>query len=809
MFLLLVVCALLYLALGDIAESIGLIVAVGVVMLITFYQEYKTERTLEALRDLSSPRALVLRDGLWVRVPGRDVVPDDIVRLSEGDRVPADGVLLAAQGLLLDEALLTGESLPVLKMEQDSQNRMSDKSPDVGLPVDHVYSGTMVIQGQGQMKVVFTGSNTAVGSIGKSLVGATVATSRLYDETHRVIKGAAWFSLSLSAGLGFFYVLRNGDVLGGVLTGLTLAMAIIPEEIPVVLSVFLAIGAWRIAKKRVLTRQAMAIEALGETTVLCVDKTGTLTENKMAIAGVHIPEVGLFRAAVTGWSGSCARIMRIAALASQSPPVDPMEVSLIKALHDERGTALEKTSEAENKLGDLCKIYPLNKDMLSMSYVWARPEGGFLVAAKGAPEAIASLAQLLGPEIAQLSNAVEEMAAVGWRVIAVASSVIKQIPQGDDQKDLGLRFEGLLGFFDPPREEVPEAIRLCRDAGIRVVMITGDYPKTAESIAAQIGLTSRGSALSGAALAKMDNQSMSAALAHTNILSRMIPEQKLRVVEAFKRAGEVVAMTGDGVNDAPALKAAHIGVAMGRRGTDVAREASSLVLLDDDFASIVEAIKMGRRIFDNIQKAISYIIAVHIPIIGISILPILIGWKPVLLPLHIVFLELVIDPACSVAFEAEDAEKNIMNRPPRPLNERLFSRSIVSRSLAEGSVTFLGVVGVYLWGWFANYSEEVVRSGVFTMLVVCSLVLILVNRSESAGVVDSLKVKNISVRWVVAGALLFLTIILSSKVTRELFRFGVLPLSFILTCVTSGLLVFLACELIKRLIRSPVRKVAS
>jgi Ca2+-transporting ATPase len=328
-------------------------------------------------------------------------------------------------------------------------------------------------------------------------------------------------------------------------------------------------------------------------------------------------------------------------------------------------------------------------------------------------------------------------------------------------------------------------------------MITGDYPKTAESIAAQIGLTSRGPALSGAALAKMDNQAMSSALTHTNILSRMVPEQKLRVVEAFKRAGEVVAMTGDGVNDAPALKAAHIGVAMGRRGTDVAREASSLVLLDDDFASIVEAIKMGRRIFDNIQKAISYIIAVHIPIVGISILPVLMGMKPVLLPLHIVFLELVIDPACSVAFEAEDAEKNIMNRPPRPLDERLFSRVVVLRSMAEGVIAFLGVLGVYLWGAISGFSEEVGRSCVFTMLVVSNLILIMVNRSGSSGMMESLRVKNVAVRWVMAGSLTFLIMIFSWGFTRDLFRFGVLPWVSLVACVIGALIIFLACEFVQ------------
>jgi Ca2+-transporting ATPase len=798
MFLLLLACASLYLILGDLMEAVGLIIAVMAIMLITLYQEYKTERTLEALRDLSSPRALVLRDSRWLRIPGREVVPDDIVRLNEGDRVPADGFLLLAESLLVDESLLSGESLPVRKEASVESSVGITPTMDIGPKADHAYSGTMVIQGQGQMKVLFTGADTAIGSIGKSLSGRSQVQSRLHEETQRVIKSAAWSSLALSAALGFFYVFRSRDAVGGILTGLTLAMAIIPEEIPVVLSVFLAIGAWRIAKKRVLTRQAIAIEALGETTVLCVDKTGTLTQNKMAIAAIFTSEGGLVHATGDNWPEGCAEVIRIGSLASQSQPVDPMELALLAAFSQGETAQREtKTRRPENRSTELCKIYPLTKEVLCMSHIWRIQEGEFQVAAKGAPEVVATLAQLSSSEIAQLSNAVEEMAAVGWRVIAVASSVIEKIPQGDDQKDLGLRFVGLLGFFDPPREEVPEAIRLCRDAGIRVVMITGDYPKTAESIAAQIGLTSRGPALSGAALAKMDNQSMSAALTHTNILSRMIPEQKLRVVEAFKRAGEVVAMTGDGVNDAPALKAAHIGVAMGRRGTDVAREASSLVLLDDDFASIVEAIKMGRRIFDNIQKAISYIIAVHIPIVGISILPVLMGMKPVLLPLHIVFLELVIDPACSVAFEAEDAEKNIMNRPPRPLDERLFSRGVVLRSITEGVIAFLGVLGVYLWGMIAGFSEEVGRSCVFTMLVFSNLILIMVNRSGSSGMIDSLRVKNVAVRWVIAGSLIFLIMIFSWEFTRELFRFGVLPWVALVACVIGALIIFLACEFVQ------------
>ena len=601
MFALLIGASAIYLVLGDIREALVLFASVFVVMGITFYQERKTERALEALRELASPRAQVLRDGEWQSLPGREVVLGDVVRVKEGDRVPADALVLSGNNLMADESLLTGESVPVRKRAGDDHSVPTRPGGD-DLPF--VYSGTLLTQGQGVARVASTGVHTEIGKIGKALQTLVPELSTIQRDTRRAVVIFAAVGLALCVFVTVLYAYTRGDWLNGLLAGITLAMANLPEEMPVVLTVFLALGAWRISQRGVLTRQPSAIETLGSATVLCVDKTGTLTQNRMAVRKLWTPgkEIDVQDSADT----LPPEVIEVAMLASEREPFDPMEKAYHRLARDRTLAAIEKFDA-----WTLAHRYPLSPEQLSVAHVWkGHRSDGYMVAAKGAPEAVAEICELDGAQRAEIRAQVARMAGEGLRVLAVARGALSPA-HGDarawptTQGELRLRFVGLTGLADPIRPAVPAALRECYAAGIRTVMITGDYAGTAQAIARQIGLAHPDAVVTGPELDAMTDAQLRERVSQVNIFARVVPEQKLRLVQAFKANGEVVAMTGDGVNDAPALKAAHIGVAMGKRGSDVAREASSLVLLEDDFASMVEAIRLGRRIFANIQKAMS------------------------------------------------------------------------------------------------------------------------------------------------------------------------------------------------------------
>jgi len=650
MFLMLIACGLLYLTLGDSREALMLMGFVLVIIGITFYQERKTERALEALRDLSSPRALVIRDGRQQRIAGREVVRDDIVLLAEGDRVPADGVLISCRNVSVDESLLTGESVPVRKRPWDGRQKMGRPGGD-DLP--YVYSGTLVVKGQGVVEVRSTGARTEIGRIGRALQILEPEDTDLQRQTARIVRTFALAGLSLCALVVIAYALTRGNWLHGFLAGITLAMATLPEEFPVVLTIFLALGAWRISRHRVLTRRVPAVEMLGAATVLCVDKTGTLTMNRMTVSAIAADDRILD---VEGdqivLPEHLHEIVEYSILASPADPFDPME----KAMKELGGRALANT-EHLHRNWTLVREYPLSEKLLAMSHVWRSPDGcDYIIAAKGAPEAIADLCHFDMARMELLGDQVNRMAGKGLRVIGVARARFRPASLPSELHDFDFEFVGLMGLSDPVRPEVAAAVRESYAAGIRVIMITGDYPVTAQNIARQIGLRPGDQLITGPELEGMSDAGLQEQLKTACIFARAVPEQKLRIVTALKANGEVVAMTGDGVNDAPALKAAHIGIAMGGRGTDVAREAAALVLLDDNFASIVKAVRMGRRIFDNLKKAMAFIFSVHIPIAGMSLIPIFFEWPLALLPVHILFLELIIDPACTLVFELEADE---------------------------------------------------------------------------------------------------------------------------------------------------------
>ena len=793
MFILLVACGSLYLVLGDLVEGLMLLGFVFVIMGIEFYQEKKTEKALDALKDLASPRALVIRDGVEKRIAGREVVTDDLVILQEGDRVPADATVLYSVNLKADESLLTGESVPVGKSEWNGMDIITQPGGD---ELPFVYSGSMIVQGNGVVRVTSIGSNTEIGKIGKALDSVIEEPTKLKTEMAILVRRLAILGVSLCLVVVVVFTLTRGDLLQGFLAGITLAMAMLPEEFPVVLTIFMALGAWRMSKKNVLTRKPSAIETLGSATVLCTDKTGTLTQNKMTVNrlynGHNFHKVDHF----TTFPEEFHEIIEYGILSSQNNPYDPMEKAITSL-----GEVFLKDTEHIHTDWQMVREYPLSKELLAMSRVFSSSGNQQqTIAAKGAPEAIFDLCHLSLEQKADYEVAICGMASEGLRVLGVAKSMIGDKILPVIQHDFEFEFIGLIALSDPIRPAVPDAVAECYKAGIRVIMITGDYPVTAMNIAREIGLKNPDVAISGPELHAMSEEELCRRIRQVNVFARVVPEQKLKIVNALKRNNEIVAMTGDGVNDAPALKAAHIGIAMGEKGTDVAREASSLVLMDDNFASIVGAVKMGRRIFDNLQKALAYIFAIHVPIAGLSLIPVFFYDLPLILwPVHIVFLELIIDPACSIIFEAEKAERNVMDRPPKAFDDPFFGAKKIWLSCSQGIGILVIVFAVYLFGLRFGYSEKEVRALAFTTLIAANIAVILSNRSWSRNIFQILLTTNKTVKWVVGGAAGFLLLILNVPFLLNLFQFERISFKEAIFCVLAGASSIIWFELYKLL----------
>jgi Ca2+-transporting ATPase len=801
MFILLIACGSLYFFMGDIQEGLMLLGFVFVIIGISIYQEGKTEHALEALRDLSSPRALVIRNGERIRIPGKDVVVDDILILREGDRVPADVLLIWGENITVDESLLTGESAPVRKIPADTSAGMQRPGGD---DTSSLFSGTMVVSGQGVAVVRQTGIDTEMGKIGRALRQVTGEKTLLQRETGRLVGTIFIFAVMLCAFIIVFSGLISGDWLKGVLSGVTLAMAMLPEEFPVVLTVFLALGAWRISKKMVLTRKVAAVETLGAATVLCSDKTGTITRNKMSIKILMVKEqvYEISDRTSTDLPEEFHELVEYGILAGQKDPFDPMEKAF-QSLGREGILPTEHLHEDWK----IVQQYPLSHDLLAMSHVWESIDGSsYTIAAKGAPEAVADLCHLDDEKRTQLERRITRLAAQGLRIIGVAKAAFSKTKLPVEQHDFEFELIGLVGMEDPVRKTVPQAVKECYTAGIRVVMITGDYPLTAQNIARQIGLAEGETIITGPELEALPPEELRERVKKTNIFARVVPEQKLKIVEALKANGEIVAMTGDGVNDAPALKSAHIGIAMGERGTDVAREAASLVLLDDSFPSIVAAVKQGRQIFDNLKKAMSYIISVHIPIAGATLIPLLLKWPIELLTaVHIVFLELIIDPACTIVFEAENPEKNIMRRKPRSSGEPLFSKRTLFLSILQGVFSLAAVLGAYLLGLFIGRMQNLnpallqveAKTLAFATLIISNLCLIIVNRSWSKSFISVLREKNVALLYVAGGALLFLGLVIYVPYLQDLFHFSYLHFTDIIIAVLLGIISIAWFEVVK------------
>ncbi|MDX9999425.1 MAG: cation-translocating P-type ATPase [Phenylobacterium sp.] len=776
MFLLLAGAALLYLLLGDLGEGLFLVAGAAASIGLVIVQEARSERALAALRELAQPTARVLRDGAETQIPVRELVPDDLLLIGEGERMPADGRLVAGEVLSVDESALTGESAPVSREPAGDDQSISDAEPGVeGGP--HLFAGTMVVRGQGMVRVTRTGARSALGQIGASLAAIASEPTPLQRTAGKIVGLLGVFALAFCVLVAVAYGTATDDWVAGALAGITLAISLIPEEFPMVLAVFLAFGAWRLATRQVLARRSAVIETLGAATFLCVDKTGTLTENRMRVAHLLADGEEVEAEPQRLREGPHAELLSCARLASAVRPVDPMD----KAVHALWRSA---SSGAELPAPEPERSWPLRSDFMAVVQLW-RPtcDGRWLAAAKGAPEAIFRLCRLPADEVERLHAVIHAWAGQGLRVLGVASA--RGEGAACDEPLAGdFAFAGLVGFLDPLRPDVPAALQEARGAGIQVVMITGDHPATALAIARSAGIDVEAGALTGAELAAVSREELAERMKRVRVFARIQPEQKLRIIEVLKAAGEVVAMTGDGVNDAPALQAAHIGVAMGRKGTDVAREASDLVLLDDSFPSIVAGVRLGRRIFSNLRRALTFVTAIHVPIAGLALAPILLGLPPLLFPMHVVLLELVIDPTCALVFEAEPSERGAMRRPPRRRDEPLFGVRQVAFAALQGLGILAATLGFYAWALEAA-PEASARGGAYLALVIGAMALALTDSAATG----KLFAPHRRIFWAIAGAIgLVLTVIFAVPAASDLFDVARPTPQVLLLALAAGLL---------------------
>jgi Ca2+-transporting ATPase len=771
MLILLLSAGIISFVLAETIDAILLMGTVAIILGISIFQERRTERALHALHQLTAPLALVIRDGKEERIPSSQVVRGDALVLLEGDRITADAQVIESSSIEVDESLLTGESIPVVKS-----------------PGDFLFTGSLIVRGHGQAEVIEIGMETELGKIGKSIQQIPQSRTRLQQNVDGLVRVIGLFSLVAVVAVFYIYGSTRNDWLEGALAGIAAAMALIPEEFPVIITLFMALGAWRMARVRVIARRPAVIEALGSITVLCVDKTGTLTQNEMQVAELQLDGDSLVIEEVA-IPEKFHTLIRTAALAAPVRPFDPMDKAFRR---------LAERLPDESHLSSL-REYPLTKLRLAYIHLW-RDGDEILIAAKGAPEHIAKMCNFTPEQSSELASKVHSAAERGFRVIAVAQSRIFSHQLGEFDPDfINFSYLGLALLHDPVRNGVPDAVSECEAAGIRTVMITGDHPTTALAIAHEIGIDGAKHCVTGTEIEGSSDEELRELVKQTSIFARVNPEHKLRLVRALKANGEVVAMTGDGVNDAPALRAADVGIAMGARGTDVAREAASLVITDDDYTSIVAGIHRGRAIFANIQKAMTYVIAVHVPIFGMALVPLMQeSWPLILLPALVAFHEVIIDPACSIIFEVEEPDPEIMNRKPRPNKEAMFGSSEISYAFFQGLVVLIGVFAIFQYSLQAGNSDEITRSLTFGTLLIANVFLILANRSKTLTILETiLKRRNSAVPWIVLGATLLLLALLNIPLLNSAFELSSISIDSYLLIIAIGYLTVSWTDLLK------------
>ncbi|GFZ29496.1 ATPase [Clostridium zeae] len=718
MLLLLLCTTIIYFMLGEFQEGIVMLIFVLFVCSITFFQQWKADRTMNALKNLVSPEIHVLRDAKKIKIKSSELVPNDIIYISQGERIPADCEVVEASNFYVDEAILTGESEPAYKQCKKKCDGIDDYWKEYML-----YAGTLAISGTCTAIVKKIGASTEYGKIGKSIYEAREEDTPLQKKVGGLVKILAAIGAVLCIAVIFISYMSTQNFINSILSGITLAMAIIPEEFPVVLAVFLSMGAFRLAKKNVIMRKISAVETLGSTTVLCVDKTGTITENKMKVSKVFYD-----KKSHNDTNSLSKEFSMVSLLACQKDSTDPLEKAIIEV-------AKKNMSVYELENLEICKKFDFNSNTKIMANVYIMDDR-YYISAKGSPESIIKLCKCNKETLEEIKLKVDFFATKGLRVIALADGTSEKLFGKLDEYSLS--FKGIYGLQDSPREGVQEAIKSCNTAGIRVVMITGDYYKTAVAIGENIGLKFSNISVTGEEIDRMTDVELMRVVKECNIFSRVIPEHKMRIVNALRYNGEIVAMTGDGVNDAPALKKADIGIAMGGRGTEVAKEAADMILLDDNFTTIVDSVRDGRRIFDNIRKAMIYIFIIHIPIITLALFSPIFELPQILLPMHIMLLELIIDPTCSIIFEIEPAESYIMNQPPRSTKEPLLTQEMVKKVLMQGTTMFLAAFLPFHYLVDNGVTVEFARSFSLTTLIVGNIILVLVNSSNTKSIIEVL-----------------------------------------------------------------------
>lgn len=787
MIILLFFAALIYFASGKTGDGIFLSAAILIVSAISLFQESRSRNALQNLKDLSQPKCTVIRNGQTLTIKSEELVVGDYLIVEEGNSIPADGKIIQSNDFSVNESILTGESFAIFK----------DKLKEDPF----IYSGTTVSTGLAIAIVSHIGNETKLGKIGKSLESIKEEKTPLELQINDFVKkmvfaGAIVFAIVW--GINYF---NTYNVLDSFLKALTLAMSILPEEIPMAFTAFMALGAWRLMKMGVVVKQMKTVETLGSATVICTDKTGTLTENKMSLAKVFSLQSQKISDPLDE-SDEIKEVIEIAMWASEPIPFDPMEIALHQAYK-------ELSSRDERQDFKMVHEYPLGGKPPMMTHIFENISGKRIIAAKGAPEALMHISNLSEKETNEINSAIKTITKQGYRVLGVAESDFSGSVFPEKQQDFKFNFLGIVAFYDPPKKNIPEVLKQFYQAGMMVKIITGDNAETTTAIAKQVNFKDSEHSLSGDQLMKLSELELQEKVMNTNIFTRMFPEAKLRIINALKAKNQIVAMTGDGVNDGPALKAAHIGIAMGKKGTEIAKQAASLILLDDDLSKMVDAVAMGRRIYTNLKKAIQYIISIHIPIILTVFIPLALGWlyPNILSPVHIIFLELIMGPTCSIIFENEPMEKNTMLEKPRPYSSTFFSGKELTTSIIQGLMIAAGTLFVYQYSVYEGFSESVTRTMVFTVLIVSNIFLTLVNRSFYYSIFTTLKYKNNLILLIISITIIITALLLYIPVFTKFFEFETINLSQLAICIGIGFTSVIWYEIVKFIKRKKSAKV--
>jgi len=787
MFLLLLLATSIYFITGEYSNGIFMVIAVVLVSTISLYQESKSRNAIEELKKLSQPKSKVIRNGEVIEIPSEEIVLGDFIQTEEGSFIPADGKIMQSNDFSVNESILTGESLAIFKNEKSEINQ--------------IFQGTLVASGLAICEVTAIGNQTQLGKIGKSLEAIAEEKTPLQVQIGDFVKKMSIVGLVIFAIVWAINFYNSREFLDSLLKALTLAMSIIPEEIPVAFTTFMALGAWRLMKMGVVVKQTKTVETLGSATVICTDKTGTITKNQMSLAQWYT----LSNDNINSNFNSKSKIdktlkfpkeeielLSIAMWASEPIPFDGMEI----ALHDAY-SKLELADERSNY--KLVHEYPLGGKPPMMTHIFESKKGIRIIAAKGAPEALIANSSLTKKEISQINEAIESMAKEGFRVLGVGVSEFKGKDYPKTQQEFPFKFLGLVAFYDPPKENITKVFDAFYNAGIQVKIVTGDNATTTSTIAKQIGFRNPENTMNGDELMKMDETTLKEKVMETTIFTRMFPEAKLKIIQALKSNNQIVAMTGDGVNDGPALKSAHIGIAMGKKGTEIAKQAANLILIEDDLEKMIDAIAMGRKIYANLKKAIQYIISIHIPIIMIVFIPLVLGWiyPNIFSPVHIIFLEIIMGPTCSIIYENEPMESNLMSQKPRPFTTTFFNLKEIMISIIQGLAITLGLLFVYQFCVQENCTESVTRTTVFLTLIASNIFLTLANRSFYYSIVTTLKYKNNLVLIIIGITVLTTSLLLLVPLFSNFFMFGTVSTSQIGMSILVGFVSVIWVEIFK------------